>query len=111
MMDDRLAKAADAVKAALKETAEYKQYEDQKKLVRIDPGKRELIERARQLQERFMNLPEDQKNGDYAESLQNEYEEIAEDTVVYDYSRAEAMYVTMVQEVLARIIDDIDIEV
>ncbi len=111
MMDDRLAKAADAVKTALKETAEYKQYEDQKKLVRLDPGKMELTERARQLQERFMNLPEDQKNGDYAESLQNEYEEIAEDTVVYDYSRAEAMYVTLVQEVLARIIDDIDIEV
>ena len=111
MIDDKLAKAADAVKAAIKESGEYKEFEEQKKIIRLDPEKKSMIERARSLQNRLMDLPEDQKNSDLAESLQNEYEEIAEDTAVYDYSRAEAMYVTMIQEVLARIIENVDIEI
>ena len=111
MIDDKLAKCADAVKAALKDTPEYRDYEAQKKAVRQDPAKKKNIERAREPQSRLMELPEDQKNGDYAESLQNEYEELVEDTAVYEYSRAEAMYVTMVQEVLARIIENVDIEI
>ena len=56
-----------------------------------------------------MNIPEDERNSDYAESLLNEYEEITENTAVYDYSRAESLYVTMLQEVLGSIVESVDL--
>ena len=110
MLNDQLAKTAEAVTSAIKETQEYIEFERQKKIVRSDPATRKLIEDARNLQKRLMEIPEDQRNSDYAESLQDEYEEIAENTAVYDYARAESAYMTMIQEVLGSIIENVDID-
>ena len=58
-----------------------------------------------------MDIPEEERNSDYAESLQDEYEEITENTAVYEYARAESAYVTMIQEVFGTIIENLDIDV
>ncbi len=110
MLSEKLTEVTDAVTAAIKETQEYKDYEEKKRQVRSDPKAAELIERARSLQKRLMEIPEEERNSDYAESLQNEYEEIAENTIVYDYSRAEAIYMTMIQEAFANIIENVEID-
>lgn len=110
MLSDKLAKAAKAVTDAIMETPEHKEYLEQKNLVRSNAETRNLIERARDLQKRLMDIPEDGRNSDYAESLQDEYEEIVENTAVYDFSRAESAYVTMIQEVIGTIVESVDIE-
>ena len=110
MLSDALVKAADAVSDAIRQTPEYTDFIDRKKRVRSDPDAKVLIERARNLQNRLMEIPEEERNSDYAEQLQEEYEEIAENTAVYEYSRAEGMYMTMLQEVLGSIIESVDID-
>ena len=111
MLSEALEKSADAVSSAVRQTPEYRDFTEKKRLVRSDPDTRALIERARDLQNRLMEIPEEERGSDYAERLQDEYEEIAENTAVYDYSRAEGLYMTMLQEVLGRIIENVDIDV
>ncbi len=111
MLDDKMLKVTDAVTAAIKDTQEYREFTQQKKAVRSDPEVRALIEHARSLQERLMNIPEAERNNDYAESLQDEYEELTENTAVYEYLRAESLYVTLIQEVLGTVIENIDIDI
>lgn len=111
MSNDALMQAADAVSAAIRQTPEYTEFMEKKRQVKSDPQAKALIDKARRLQNRLMEIPENDRNSDYAEQLQEEYEEISENTAVYDYSRAEGLYITMLQEVLGRIIDNVDIEI
>ncbi|MCR5300830.1 MAG: YlbF family regulator [Lachnospiraceae bacterium] len=111
MISDELAKAADTVSEAIKQTPEYRGFTERKKLANLDPETKALIDRARDLQTRLMEIPEEERNSDHAERLQEEYEEVAENTAVYEYSRAEALYMTMIQEVLGRIIENVDIDI
>ncbi len=111
MLREPLAKAADAVASAIRESQEYEEYERQKKAVRSDPATKALIERAKQIQISLMEIPEGERGSDYAESLQDEYEEITENTSVYEYARAESAYLMMVQEVLGSIIENVDIDI
>ena len=111
MLSDKLARITDDVVGAIKETQEYRNFIDQKKAVKSDPDVKRMVENARSLQERLMSIPEDDRNSDYAESLQNEYEEITENTAVYDYLRTESVYVSLIQEVLGTVIENIDIDI
>ncbi len=111
MLNEALTKATADVTAAIRQTGEYLEFEKQKKIVGSDPGIKSLIDDARALQRRLMDIPDDEKNSDYVESLQNEYEEITENTAVYEYSRAESAYMTMIREVLGTIIEDVDIDI
>ncbi|MBR6158730.1 MAG: YlbF family regulator [Lachnospiraceae bacterium] len=111
MLSDKLIRSTIEVTSAIRETKEYEDFVKQQKIARSDPETRSLIERARNLQSRFMEIPENDRNSDYAESIQNEYEEITENSSVYDYLRAEAVYMTMIQEVLGNIIETVDIDI
>ncbi len=111
MLSDKMTKTVNEITAAIKETEEYEDFEKQKKLVRSDREARSLIERARDIQNRLMNLPEDERNNDYAESLQEEYEDIVENSAVYEYSKAESAFVMMLQEILGRIIENFDMDI
>ena len=111
MLNDRMTKVVGDVMAAIKETEEYGDFEKQKKLVRASSEARSLIERARSIQNRRMALPEEERNNDYADSLQNEYEDIMENSAVYEYLKAESAFVTMLQEALGRIIENVDIDI
>ncbi len=109
MLSENATKAVDSVIKAIKESPEYTDFEKQKKIVKDNPKTRDMLERVKSIQLRLMSIPEEERNSDYAESLQDEYEEITENTAVYDYSRAESIYVTMLQEVLGSIVESVDL--
>ena len=111
MLSDKMIKTVDAVTAAIRQTEEYSDYEKQKKIARSNREIANQIERARDIQNRLMALPEDERNNDYAESLQDEYEDIVENSAVYEYSKAESAFVTMIQEVLGKIVESVDIDI
>lgn len=111
MISDKMTKCVDAITEQIRESEEYREFERQKKLVRSNSSARSLIERARDIQGRLMDLPEEERNNDYAESLQSEYEDIVENSAVYEYSKAESAFVTMLQEVLGKIIENVDIDI
>ena len=111
MLSDKMTKTVKIVTDAVRETEEYKEFEEQKKRVRSDSRARNLIERARDIQNRLTDLPDDERNNDYAESLQDEYEDIMENSAVYEYSKAESAFVTMLQEALGMIIESVDLDI
>ncbi len=111
MLSDKMVKSLSAVTSTIKETDEYLEFEKQKKLVRNNNETKALIEKARSIQSRLMELPEEERNNDYAESLQNEYEDIVENSSVYEYAKAESAFVTMLQEALGTIIESVDIDI
>lgn len=111
MISDKLTKAAVQIGEAIRETPEYSEFLQQKKNAQSSYDTKQKIEHARSLQQRLMDIPESERNNDYAESLQDEYEELTENTAVYDYIRAESAYMTMVQEVLGTIIENVDIDI
>ncbi len=84
MISDKMMETVSAVTVAIRETEEYQNFEKQKKAVRSNSEARGLIERARDIQNRLMNLPEEDRNNDYAESLQDEYEDIVGNSTVYE---------------------------
>ncbi len=109
MLSENAQKAVKSVIEAIKESPEYIDFEKQKRIIKDSPKTRDLIERVKNIQLRLMNIPEEERNSDYVESLQDEYEEITENTAVYDYSRAESLYITMLQEVLGSIVESVDL--
>lgn len=109
MLSSKMTAAIKVINDEIKESAEYRNFEKQKKIAKETPGTDGLIRRARDIRERLMDIPENERGSDYAESLQNEYEEITENTAVYDYSVAEAVYVTMLQEVFGSIVESVEI--
>ncbi len=111
MLNSKLSKSVDSVIAELRQSQEFIDYREQKRIANSNRETASLIERARSLQNRLMEIPEDERNSDYAESLQNEYEEITENTAVYEFARCEAIYMTMLQEVLGSIIEQADIDI
>lgn len=111
MISEKLEKAATDIGVAIKETQEYRDFLQQKKNAMSSADTRQKIEHARSLQQRLMDIPEHERNNDYAESLQDEYEELTENTAVYDYIRAESAYMTMIQEVLGTIVENVDIDI
>ena len=106
-----MTKTVRIVTDAVKDSEEYKEFEKQKKSVRSSAESRRMIERARDIQNRLMDLPEDERGNDYAESLQDEYEDIMENSAVYEYSKAESAFVTMLQEALGMIIESVDLDI
>ncbi|MCR5830583.1 MAG: YlbF family regulator [Lachnospiraceae bacterium] len=111
MLSDKMTKTVKIVTDAVMETEEYIEFEKQKKNVRASSESKRLIERARDIQNRLTELPEDERNNDYAESLQEEYEDIMENSAVYEYSKAESAFVTMLQEALGMIIESVDLDI
>ena len=111
MLSDKMTKTMKIVTDAVMETEEYIEFEKQKKNVRASSESKRLIERARDIQNRLTELPEDERNNDYAESLQEEYEDIMENSTVYEYSKAESAFVTMLQEALGMIIESVDLDI
>lgn len=111
MLGEKMTKAVREIADEIRGSKEYLELESIRKTVKSSPETSERIERARDIQKRLMEIPEEEMNSDYVESLQNEYEEISENTAVFDYFRAESAFVTMLQEVLGSIIENVDIDV
>ncbi len=109
MLSDRMTTAVKEVTDAIRESEESGDYARQKKTAASIPGAGDLIERARDIQERLMNMSDEERSSDYAESLQDEYEEITENSTVYEYLNAELVYITMIQEIVASIMESVDI--
>ncbi len=102
--------AIEGLVAQMRSTADYQNYKKQKETLRSYPELKERIEKLRELNCRMQNMPESESLYEEGEKLEQQYEELCEDTRVYDFMQAELDFCRMFQDILARITAGIEFE-
>lgn len=101
--------AVDNLIETIKNTKEYSDYQSFTDTNKYSAEEMELIRRSKKLHFEIVRISDDLRGSDYEDSLLREYEELSENTVVYEFAHAEQKYAEMCKEVLSEIMDTIDI--
>lgn len=102
--------AIEGLIAQMQLTDDYQNYMKQKEMLKKYPELKERIEKLRELNCRMQNIPESDSLYEEGEKLEQQYEELCEDTRVYDFMQAELDLCRMYQSILARITAGIEFE-
>ena len=105
-----LYEAVDALIDELKSSAQYVNLENYNKKMKQDPMLASKIRRTREIREELSKMSEYDRNGDYAERLEEEYDNLVDNTAVHEFSLAELDFCSLYQDVLGRIVDSFDID-
>ena len=109
-IDEKVLEAADELIDAIKESDAYKKYENKRKEALRDPKLLESIKRTRVIREQLKSMGEYERNGDYAERLEDEYDNLCDITGVHEFSLAELDFCGLYQEVISMIVSNFEIE-
>lgn len=104
-LDSEIQQAVENLAKTICKSDSFKAYKEAKSLAIADYSKMEMIKKAHDLREEIHSLPEHEANGDYAERIRYQYEELMEDTVVYKYTKAELAIGEICRDVFAHILD------
>lgn len=91
-------------------TSAYQNYARQKETVKNFPELKEKIDTLRELSYRLQKMPESESLYEESERLEQEYEELCEDTRVHDFMQAELDFCRLFQDILAKITSSIEFE-
>ena len=96
--------------SSVKSTKEYQDYDNCRIKVMDNPELKEKIERAKDIRKQIDKIPEWEHNGDYADRLEDEYEELTEDTAVHVYMQSELRICALLQQILGEVVKNIDVD-
>ncbi len=94
----------------IKRTETYEQYRQQKEVVRQDAGTKAKIDELRALNYMIQNAPEDADILNESERIEDELEELCEDSRVNDFMQAELDFCRLFQDILSQLAQGIDFE-
>lgn len=94
----------------LHNTEIYTEFSKKKIKIMSNDRLKEKALRAKEIRVQLQELADDQRDSDYADSLEGEYEELCENTAVHDYLGAENELGAMVKEILASILRAVELE-
>ena len=94
----------------MRHTSTYQNYAKQKETVKNFPELKEKIDTLRELNYRLQKMPESEGLYEEGERLEQEYEELCEDTRVHDFMQAELDFCRLFQDILAKITSSIEFE-
>lgn len=103
-VDPKVEEALDNLIDALVNTKEYEEYQKQKEKLESDPDLRGKLKRMREIRYQLSALSDNDRNNDFAERLETEYEDLSEETKVYDYSAAELKICDMYKMVTSKVV-------
>lgn len=103
-IDPKVSKALDDLIDALLSTDEYENYRVQKEKLEEDFDLRIKLKRMREIRYQLSLISENDRNSDYAERLETEYADIAEETKAYDFTVAELKICDMFKMVTSKIV-------
>lgn len=107
---DKVQAAIDELIRCIKDTEEYKEFEQQKQNAKLNPAIEELIRKSQDIRYKLQMIPLQERDGDYADKLEQEYEDLCENTAVYNFTHAELSVCELFREILSDIIDAVDFE-
>ena len=94
----------------MKQTEAYKQYQYQKNSIYTDPEAKSKIDELRALNLKIQNAPENVDILDESERVEEQLEEICEDSRVNDFMQAELDFCRLFQDILSQLAQGIDFE-
>lgn len=109
-LDEKIIEAVDNLTDVIRESDAYKTFEIKRKEVLRDPQLLENIKRTRVIRKQIASMGEYERNGDNAERLINEYDDLCDITGVHEFSLAELGVCALYQEVMSRIVSEFDVD-
>lgn len=109
-LNPRMQEALDELIKCISESDEYCEYKSIKESIGIKPEDFELVKRSQEIRKKLHDIPEYEYEGEYAQRLFSEYQDLIENTSVYNYSHAEVQMGEMLRELLTEIIDAVGLE-
>ena len=95
---------------SVKATKDYRDYDMCRNKVLGNQELKDKILRAKEVRKQIERLPESELNGDYADRLEDEYEELTEDTDVHVYMQAELRICGILQQILSEVVKSVDVD-
>ena len=108
-MDDKISKIVDKLIDEIKISDTYKRFEEYRTKVKHDPELRQKINRTSR--EQLTKMSEYERNNDYAERLEDEYDMLCDITAIHEFSLCELEVCAMYQEVMTRLANSFDLDV
>ena len=102
--------AVDKLIEQIKASQTYSNYTEQKEKAGNAPDIDSKMKRIREVHKKLVDLTEQGIEGYEYEQLEGQYEELCEDTAVYEYMQAELGFCRMFQDILAKITASIEFE-
>lgn len=109
-VDTGVLQSINALIDSVKATKDYQVYDNCRQTVLENPELKAKVERAKDVRKQIEKIPEWELNGDYADRLQDEYEELTEDTNVHLYMQAELRICAVLQQILGEVVKNIDVD-
>lgn len=103
-------KAVDTLITAIQDTTEYREYQEEKKQMKLYPEIFEKLNEFRQKNFILQQTMEGIKLLEETEKLQNEYEEFHSDSRVHDFLAKELAFCRMMQNINYKITESIHFE-
>ena len=109
-LDEKIIEAADNLADAIRESEVYAKFETKRKEALRNPELLDSIKRTRVIRQQLSAMGEFERNGDYAERLENEYDDLCDITGVHEFSLAELDVCALYKEILSIIVGDFEVD-
>lgn len=111
VISEQLEKSVDMLIKEIKSSKEYISFEEKLQNAKRDPLIMKKIERTREIREELSKMNEYDRNNDYAESLESEYDNLCDTTAIHEFSLAELEFCNLYQEVMSKIVDSFELNI
>lgn len=104
-VSSEIQEAVDSLANILCQSEEFKTYKAAKAAAVSDVDKLLMIRKSQELRTKINAIPDNEADSEYAERITSEYDELMEDTVIYNYTKAEQAVGRICNNVFECIID------
>lgn len=109
--DSNVEKAVDALIKSIKESDIYTEFDVKRREVAHDDGLRNKIYRTREIRNQVNRMSEYEKDGQLAENLMDEYDELLDNTAIHEFSISELEFCALYREVLAKLVNSFELDI
>lgn len=109
-LEPQIAKTLDELIDAIQESDCYKNFEEHRKNALKDPAIKQSIQRTREIRKQLSAMSDNDKMGNMAEALIDEYDSLCDITAVHEFSIAELDFCNAYREILAKLVNSFEIE-
>lgn len=109
--DANVEKAVNELIKSIKESDIYVEFDTKRKEVALDDDLRNKIYRTREIRNQVNRMSEYEKDGQLADNLMDEYDELLDITAIHEFSISELEFCSLYREVLAKVVNSFELDI
>lgn len=110
VLEKRISEVVDELVDEIQKSESFLKYEEYRNKVKYDLDLKQKINRTRVIREQLSKMSENERNSDYAERLEEEYDDLCDITAVHEFSLRELEMCTMYQEVMSKLASNFNLD-